>query len=200
MDRLLKVDLTSHFGIPVSTLSITQTIASNTFEIDDINRSLVISSGITDGAVKYNNGLGKTFEVVDYDGFLTSTPHVFNQGKKRCDVICYTSNDKSWFLLNELKDRKVNNSVLTKAISQMLGTLDVIMQVPTIVVFINQFGNKRCCYCNKQSNAPALINAPNSFNRMNRLVPNGIKLSNPSIERYGFELYEYTGQQTINII
>lgn len=201
MDNLLKNDFTTHYGLPISTVNIIQNINYKHFEIEDVNRTIIITNTRNGtGTARYSNATETSVVVIDYDKFLTSMPHAFQNGKKRCDLILYTINNSN-FILNELKDRNpTNSSVLTKATLQMLASLDVIMPVPAIATFINNFATKKCCYSNKQSISPTIVNATTAFNRLsNILPPNGIRLSNPAIEAYGFELYEYTGTQTIQL-
>jgi hypothetical protein len=130
---------------------------------------------------------------------LTGLPNAFQHGKKRCDIIVYTADD-SHFILNELKNRNPKPSVLTKATAQLLATLSEIYRVPTIQKFINSFVIKKCCYSNKQAIPPSVtVIATTAFNRINTLVTNGLKLSYPPIEVFGFELYEYSGNQVIDL-
>ncbi len=147
--------------------------------------------------VKYQNPEKKAVKILDYDNFLTSTPANFQHGKKRCDVILHTTTDSSHFLLNELKNRIPITDVLIKATEQMIATLSVLNTVPSIVNFIDSFTTKKCCYCNKQAIAPAILSATTAFNTLTTLSPNGLKLSNSDIENFGFELWEYSGNQTI---
>ncbi|MBS7231203.1 hypothetical protein KHA90_09205 [Flavobacterium psychroterrae] len=107
--------------------------------------------------------------------------------------------------MNELKNRKIvdknaSEEVLSGAISQMLKTLKLIKTTPSIDTFINLFTQKRCCYCNKQSTNPSItIDAPNAFNRLNNLVPDGIEMEHIEINDLGFQLFQYTGSQTIKL-
>lgn len=196
MENLLRVDFVNHHILPACTV-VAHTVNHDTFEIDDISRVLQVRAGISNGMAKYQNPQAKTVSIVDYDGFLTSTPHLFQHGKKRCDVILHTTTDASHFLLNELKDRIPLTEVLTKATAQMLATLTELHTVPSIVNFIATFTTKKCCYCNRQSTAPAIITATTAFNRVSTLAPHGFLLTNTDIQNFGFELWEYSGNQTI---
>lgn len=204
MDSLLKNDFTSFHLLPVSTLNIRQDTNLPYFELEDVNTVLTRFSEINSGTAKYSNPNNLEVTIIDYDTFLTSLSHRFIQGKSRCDAIIYTQN-KSYFLLNELKNRKIVNEnafeeVLSGAISQMLKTLKLIKTVPSIDSFINYFTEKRCCYCNKQSNNPSpIIDAPNAFNRLNNLVHDGIEMEHSEINALGFQLFQYTGSQTIKL-
>lgn len=202
MDSLLKNDFTSFHQLPISILSIRQDTNFPYFELEDVNTILTLLTTKDSGTAKYSNPNNLEITIIDYDTFLTSLSHRFTQGKSRCDAIVYTQN-KSYFLLNELKNRKIVNEnafedVLSGAISQMLKTLKLIKTVPSINSFINSFTEKRCCYCNKQSNNPsAIIDAPNAFNRLNILVPDGIEMKHNEINALGFQLFQYIGLQTI---
>jgi len=200
MENLLRIDFTAFNALPASTIT---NIRSNTlltyFEVEDVNRVIQIQGTTGFGTGKYRNPQAKDVTIIDYDGFLTSLPAAFQHGKKRCDIIVYTSDD-SHFILNELKNRNPHPSLLTKATAQLLSTLTEIGRVPTIATFINNFIVKKCCYSNKQSIPPSpIVNATTAFNRINTLVTNGLKLSYPPIEAFGFELYEYSGNQVIDL-
>ena len=104
-----------------------------------------------------------------------------------------------FFLLNELKDRKPKKKVRTKSISQLVSSLTLIMNVPSISTFANTHRIRHCCFFNKQSMSPPTINAPTAFNRLNTIVTNGLKMSNPAIEAFGFEFWEYSGNQVYNL-
>lgn len=204
MDSLLKNDFTSFHQLPISILNIRKDTILDYFELEDIDTVLTLSSIKDFGTAKYANPNNLEVTIIDYDTFLTSLSHRFKQGKSRCDAIVYTQN-KSYFLLNELKNRKIVDEnafqeVLSGAISQMLKTLTLIISVPSIDSFINSFTQKRCCYCNKQSINPSpSIDAPNAFNRLNNLVPDGIEMEHSEINALGFELFQYTGSQTIKL-
>jgi len=204
MDSLLKNNFTSFHQLPISNLNIRQDTILPYFELEDIDTVLTLFSTKDSGTAKYINPNNLDVGIIDYDTFLTSLSHRFRQGKSRCDAIVYTKN-KSYFLLNELKNRKIvdenaSEEVLSKAISQMLKTLILLKTVPSIDAFINSFTHKRCCYNNKQSNSPSqIIDAPNAFNRLNNLVPDGIEMQHNEINNLGFKLFQYTGSQTIKL-
>lgn len=199
MESLLFNDFINHHSLPACTVTIAQNISHPYFEIDDVARNLIVHTTPSNGMAKYENPSSKEIAIIDYDGFLTNTPHVFQQGKERCDVIVHTTNEKSYFILNELKDRIPATKVLTKATSQMIATLNELQKVPTIVSFIANFAVKKCCYCNTQSTAPIILTATTAFNRLTTVSTNGLKLSNVHIENLGFELWEYSGNQTIKL-
>lgn len=204
MDSLLKNDFTSFHLLPISILNIRQDTNLPYFELEDVNTVLTLSSTKDSGTAKYANLNNLEVTIIDYDTFLTNLSHRFRQGKSRCDAIVYTQN-KSFFFLNELKNRKIDDEnaseeVLSKAISQMIKTLKLIKTVPSIDAFINSFTEKRCCYSNKQSNNPSpIIDAPNAFNRLNNLVPDGIEMEHNEINTLGFQMFQYTGSQTIKL-
>ena len=199
MDTLLKNEFTAFNALPLCHTNIRSNTTLNYFEIEDLNRVVQIRSIVGSGTGKYSNPNNKDVVIIDYDGFLTSLPHAFQQGKKRCDIIVYTS-DNSHIILNELKTGNPNSNTLNKAILQMFSTLTEIVRVPVISAFINNFNVKKCCYSNKQSASPSpTIIATLAFNRINSLTINGLKLSHPQIEALGFELYEYTGNQVIDL-
>lgn len=204
MDNLLKNDFTSFHQLSISNLNIRQDTNLPYFELEDINTILTLSTIKDSGTAKYANPNNLEIVIIDYDSFLSKLLQSFQENKKRCDAIVYSQN-KSFFFLNELKNREIENNkkakkVLKKAIYQMLDTLKLIRETPSIDTFINSFTLKRCCYSNKQSNNPSSsIIAPNAFNRLNNLFPDGIELQHNEINDLGFQLFQYTGSQTIKL-
>lgn len=198
MDTLLKNDFTAFNTLPSCTLNIRIDTTLQYFEVEDVNRVIDVRDIPGTGTGKYNNPTGLTVTIIDYDGFLTSLPAAFQHGKKRCDLIVYTSNN-SHIILNELKTGNPNSQTLTKATLQMFSSLSEISGVPTILAFINNFRVKKCCYSNKQSSSPIAISATTAFNRINTITTNGLQLSHSGIEALGFELFEYTGTQIIDL-
>ncbi|MDR3286468.1 MAG: hypothetical protein LBT27_03390 [Prevotellaceae bacterium] len=195
MENLLKNSFTTFYHIPYSNV---KNIALNTnelyFEIEDNNREMQLHTSRGNGMAKYSNPQQLSITIINYDKFITSLPSIFQQGKKRCDFIVYSANN-THFLLNELKDRKPTSIVITKAKKQLLESLKLITAVNSIQNYIANFSIKRCCYFNKQAHSPQNITATNAFNRLNTLAQNGFKMSYPDIETFGFEYYEYSGNQ-----
>jgi hypothetical protein len=204
MDSLLKNNFTSFHQLPISTLNIRQNTSLTYFELEDINTVLTVLSTKDSGTAKYSNPNNLEVTIIDFDSFLSKLLQSFQENKERCDAIVYTQN-KSYFFLNELKNREIENNkkakkVLKKAISQIYETLKLIKSVPSIDTFINSFAEKRCCYSNKQSNNPfPIIYASNAFNRLNNLMPDGIEMEYSKINDLGFKLFQYTGSQTIKL-
>lgn len=200
METLLRNDFTAHYGLPISaTANISISTTAQYFEIeDDEHKETQLHLIAGNGMAAYRNTNGYTTTIINYDKFLTGLPHAFQQGKERCDLIVHTTGLQH-FLLNELKDRKPKNKVRTKSISQLLSSLTLIMNVPSIVAFANTHTFRHCCFFNKQSMSPPTITATTAFNRLGTLTTGGLRMSNPDIEAFGFEFWEYTGNQVYNL-
>ena len=202
MEILLRNDFTAHYGLPISeTSNISISTTAQYFEIeDDEYKETQLHFIVGGGMAAYKNTNSYDIIIINYDKFITGLPHVFQRGKERCDLIVHTTN-LHYFLLNELKDRKLNNKVRAIAISQLLSSLELIMNVPTIITFAKAHKFRHCCFFNKPAVAPpnTSIKAPAAFGRLNRLTSGGLKMSNPAIEAFGFELWEYSGNQVYNL-
>jgi hypothetical protein len=114
------------------------------------------------------------------------------------------SDNNRYFILGEIKDRNILNrnsrkNVRKGAKEQLLSSLQTILAVPSIATYSTQKVIKRCCYFNKQSTSPATLTATTAFNRLSNFYPDGFKMSKPDIEAFGFDFYEYTGQQTMTL-
>lgn len=200
METLLKEEFTAHYGLTVSTINnITQHVNFALIEIeDDEDRETQITDYPNSGTAIYQNPNRKEIAVINYDKFITSLDVVFQNGRKRCDLIVYTETNTDYFLLNELKDANPRIG-RRKAKKQLVQSLMDLMAVGSIERFIRKFGVKRCCFFNKRVIYPQFINAGTVFNRVNTIVPQGLQLHNANIEGLGFELFEYTGGQYFEI-
>jgi hypothetical protein len=196
MEGLLKNDFTSFYHLPISTTSaISFSTNEAYFELEDTDtREVALHITKGGGMAIYRNVNRRNVIIINYDKFVSNLPHDFQEGKRRCDLIVYTDNYQ-YFLLNELKDRIPNNKVRNKAKSQLKASLRLLIAVPSIQAFINNHTIKQCCYFNKQSTSPPNISATRAFNRINTLSAKGFKMSDSDIESFGFELFEYSGNQ-----
>jgi hypothetical protein len=200
MEDLFLVNYTAHYGLAAAdTVNFTLTTNATYFEVeDDANRELVLHSAVGAGMARFNNPNQLQLTIVNYDKFLTSLPHAFQHGKQRCDLIL-SSDSSEYFILGELKDRIYDRTVRRDAKDQLIASLEVILEVADIARLANGKTTKRCCYFNKQSKAPAIISAVSAFNRLASLHVAGFKMSSPAIEALGFDFYEYTGSQTVQL-
>lgn len=209
METLLKEKFTVHYGLPVSLVSnISQQTNAPYFELKDDSILIYTSKGY--GVAKYNNRNLFSVIATNYEAFINSLPPKFLKNRENCDLIVYTQSNQ-YFLLNELTDTlpeyiepHQNSSGFqqgkrTKAIGQLKASLKDLMAVNDIETFIASFSERRCCFFNKKPNTPKTIIAVNAFNRVNAISPDGFKMSDPDIESYGFSLFEYSGEQTLNL-
>jgi hypothetical protein len=209
METLLRHNFTSHYLLPANAAA-NLSIGTNAayFELDDVNGETQLFTVVSNApAVYHNNGIYDVV-IINHDKFISTLPPVYQQKKKRCDLIVYTSLNQ-YFLLNELSDTASNyldypdqagtrTGKKIQATKQLSESLDRLMNVPAIKTFINNFVIKRCCFFNKQPDAP-LVNALQSFNRFNTLIKGGAKRANADIEAHGFELFDYLGRQSFDL-
>jgi hypothetical protein len=190
--NLLEQDLISHYGLPKGT--VVNVVATTDTEFDLVDDSqLVYQSDM--GIAKYQNQSQKNVLVANYERFFKALPQSFQQNRENCDLIVCTS-DNTCFFLNELTDtNKKKSRKESKAISQMVQSLSVIMGVPAINLYIQRHTDKRCCFFNKRFQAPRHINATLAFNRKPAHYKNGFNINCSEIEALGFEFWEYSGDQ-----
>lgn len=178
----------------------------NYFELNDISKVLHISPVPINGMAKYENRNLKTLIVFDYDRFFSSLPHLIGQGKRRCDAVLYTINDKSYFILNELKDRDNHNSKKRSRIritskDQLFQSLNEMLTIPEFNTFINSFTHKLCISSNAKPHSVGIIgNVINSFNPLSRIAPNGLNLPDNQINSLNFQYWDLLGDQTFKLI
>lgn len=203
MENLLRNDYTAHYSLAIC-IEPNLIIQTNDtyFEIEDtVARDLVLHTNKGSGMARFSNPNASVITIANYDKFVTSLPNHFQNGKKRCDMVLTS---QSQFILGELKDRNISTSkkkrsVRSGAKDQLLVSLTTLIAVPRIAALANSKNVKKCCYFNKQTNAPALLNAPTAFNRLSTLFQDGFKMSHPGIEGHNFEFWEYLGGQTLTL-
>jgi hypothetical protein len=151
MKNLLEKDFISHYTLSANPSVNVVSTSNTTFDLKD-DTTMLYPSG--SGIAKYDNPNIKEVNVVHYELFFKSLPQPFQQNKKNCDLFVYTS-DNQYFLLNELTNtNKGKSKKETKAISQMLQVLQIILEVPAIAKFLQQYLKKQCCFFNKHAPVP----------------------------------------------
>lgn len=212
METLLRNDFTAHYGLPISaTANISISTTAQYFEIeDDEHKETQLHLVAGSGMAAYRNTNSYTTTIINYDKFITGLPHAFQQGKKRCDLIVHTTNLR-YFLLNELTDtlpqyvqphinsRGQQPGKMFKAANQFIQSLIDLMTVASIATFANTHTFRHCCFFNKQSMSPPTITATTAFNRLGTIVTAGLRMPNLDIEAFGFEFWEYSGNQVYNL-
>lgn len=205
MEQLLRNDFTAHYSLPTYTapnLCIQTTEAY--FEVEDTpTKEIRLHTGTGMGMARFSNPSGLDVTIANYDKFVSDQNHTFQHGRKRCDILL-SCNSNHYFILGELKDRLIDvqvrqDNVRDRAKEQLRQSLTTLNAVSSIQNLIDTKTQKRCCYFNKQSPAPAPVSAVSAFNRLPTLFPDGFKMSNPDIEAEGFEYWEYTGSQTLKM-
>ena len=103
METLLNNDFTGHYGLSVSTnVNISLDTTEPYFEIeDDAHKETQLHTTVGRGMAVYSNVNRYSVVIINYDKFITGLPSVFQDKKKRCDLIVYTDTIPQYFLLNE---------------------------------------------------------------------------------------------------
>ena len=150
---------------------------------------------IRDRAI-YDNSLNSfLIGVINYDKFISSLDHIFQRGRKRCDLIVFTANSDNYLLLNELKDSNKSKSV------QLVSSLEDLMKVEQIKQYAGRFIVRRCCLFNKRVPiSPSPINATLAFNRVNPIAKYDFQIENSDIEKYGFTYHKYYGGYQFRLV
>jgi hypothetical protein len=199
MQTLFTNEFIAHYGLPLLTINDWYLETKEKyFEIEDTHTlEILLHTKRGQGMAKFKNTDALYFTIINYDKFITTIPNEsFKKGRQRCDIILCSSSDR-YFLLGELKDRKPKSKVRSSAKNQLLSSLQTINAVPEIKSLIKQKSIRRCCYFNKQSISHTSLIATKAFNRLTTIYPDGFRMSKPDIESFGFDFYEYTGEQTM---
>ena len=196
MKNLLEKDFILHYGL---TANITVNVVSTEEKQFDLKDDTTLVYPFGAGIAKYENPTEKEVNILNYESFFKSLPQFFQQSRKNCDLIVYTT-ENHYFLLNELTDTKTGKSKKqAKAIVQMTQVLNDLLSVLTISAHIKSYKDKRCCFFNKKPQAPKHINAITAFNRQTALTSNGFKMNCETINALGFEFWEFSGTQVCQL-
>ena len=200
MEDLLLIHFVAHYGVAAPTIvNFILETDSQYFEIDDsLTRDLDVTFTRNSGTAKFQNNSKLKLSIANYDKFVTQLPAAFQTGRKRCDFLM-SGDAADFFIIGELKDRIPKSKVRSDAKKQIISTLQTILSVPAFHNYINSKLTKRSIYFNKQATAPSILTATTAFGRLPNLFPDGFKMSAPVIEGYGFEFYEYSGNQTMTL-
>lgn len=162
-------------------------ISEKGFDIIDDKKKAVICVSKDTGSATYHNSNAKSIRVIDYENIVDQFPLHLQRGVKRCDFIVYDLDENSFFILNELsKSAKLND-----AIEQLYSTALRLTRVEQIKNFINTKESHQCIFSNripKSANSP--LGMADSFNLIQKLLPEPIVHPNDRINKLGFELIE----------
>lgn len=215
MKQLLENDMPLHYKVGRRRTAIEIQIADAQFDLIDSSTNFVVQ--ISMGDVSFVNR-GLLLSVINYEGYLNQFDGTqMSDGKRRCDFILTDKNNAELVLLCELSSsigdtqdlkipihgRKKNGVVVgafsggkyEKVESQLSGTLDTIMQVPTISLYIKGEARKVCLMAYvinpREDETFSTIKA---FNRPLQMESeeageNGAQVPCKAIERYGFQYY-----------
>ena len=203
--NLLENDFSSYYNIPkVNIDNFKNELKESYFEIEDINCKIKIYTDKNTGTARYSNPHEYTVCIIFYEEFFNVLDKSFQFEKRKCDVIIATIDNKKYFLLNELKNRKWNQNEEAKidAIDQLVQTLHILISVPSMSAYIESFTVKQCCYFNKQTPPPSPeLSVIAAFNRLERLSPEyGFEMEITPIKAAGFSYYERFGGQIYNLL
>lgn len=197
MENLLRNDYTVYYSLPVC---IKPNLVIQTseiyFEIEDTDeKEITIHTNRGIGMARFSNPSALTVTIANYDKFVTSLPNDFQRGRGRCDII--VCDDGMSFILGEIKNSPNIKHHRKKAKKQLLESLTTLIAVPAIATLANNNAVRKCCYFNKQTNAPTLLSATTAFNRLSIIFQDGFQMSHPAIEAHNFEFWEYLGGHTL---
>ena len=199
MNHLFTTAFPVHYNQPQRNVDHHLIVTNETyFEIEDQGGQLEIHIQVGNGTARVENGDALNLTVFNYEGYINGFNPLFQQNRRRCDFIM-ASDTKRCFILGELKNRNPFPDVAQGARRQLLRSLQTIDDVPEIHAYIVGKPDKRCCYFNKQGQAPAEIDAVVAFNRVNELMPYGVEMNDPEFLQYGFRYFEYYERQTMRL-
>lgn len=223
MKDLLENDFIKHYNqhselpVPQNKINIIfKSINDISFEIKDKTEKKDSDGNDIDAVAIYSNPNRFQINTINYEKFVQDLPQrmkIKEDGKRNdiCDYIVYSENNK-YFLLNELTDtnpkyiqehtntKGKQEGKLKKAQRQLLRSLELLNDVPSIHRYMQQFEMKQCCFFNSYTTPqPDVDNinaeqAFNSFDEIEALEPSKLLVS--EIDALGFEFWVLSGKQT----
>jgi len=213
MIKLLENDLPAHYKIGRKIRIKSEETNQNHFDLADAEKDFIVP--YKNGDASFENSGQTSTKVINYEKYLNCFHGTrFENGRKRCDFILYGQGDinSNFFLLNELtstlgstknlskpildKDKNVTypGGKYEKAEAQLGGTLETLINVPSISSFINKFKRKVCLmsYVITPVNE-VMPNARRAFSERYKKVEaretgeNGALLKAPLLNAQGFE-------------
>jgi len=199
MDDLFVTSFPGYYGQPARDIdAFLSTTNEIYFEIEDRKEQLQFHIHVGDGTARFDNPDAINLVIFNYEGYINGFSPRFQQGRRRCDFIM-ASETARYFILGEMKSRNPFHDVAQGARGQLLGSLVTIYNVPEINAYIHSKMEKKCCYFNKQPQAPPEIDAPIAFGLVNELLKYGFEMPYPEINQYGFSYFEFYGTQTMRL-
>jgi hypothetical protein len=165
---------------------------------DTPNEGLMLHlEDLNSSSAKFSNLRSRYVKIYNYEKFIDRQPHVFQRNRSRVDFLLIDTTLRN-FILGELKTGSPDNKTRKKAKEQLLNSLSDLAAIDQDL--LHRFQLKRCCYFNKQVLAPVGINAIDAFNRLPNIISEGFRKDWPAIQKYGFEYWEYQGNQMLKLI
>ena len=129
-----------------------------------------------------------------YENFINHLPNDYNNGWSRADYIAYdTSDGKSYFIIHELSEGKLNNK-RSKGLIQLQNTLMRLRECKSIEEFMDSFQNRWCILSATEGAQQAPLDMTAGFNNIYREIPDPKPLKATIITNRGFTAWE-----TINV-
>lgn len=213
-----KVFLRGH-GIPENKIKAidSEITSSIKFDLIDLSENFVVEHGKGTGSFKNNKefdievlAYGKLIKDNDYK---YDTKYVAFKGYKNCDFILYSSANSA-IIFNEhtssidgtknltIEDRKTGLSKFQKVEIQLRDSVKKMLEIREINDFITACSTKICLCSYKLYTGEN--SAQKAFNRLSNILDKelgeeGIKLSSPEIEKYGFEYRRISHNYSLEI-
>lgn len=215
MINLLKNELPLHYGLHRSTINVpSETTNEEYFDLLDGGRNFVVE--YKSGNVSFEHNNKTEIEIINYEAYIGGfSSSKFERGRKRCDFILYEAGGSadSFIVLNEQTSAIGSTENLDKPILgknkavifpggkyekvevQLLKTLETLMNVSTISLFLSKYKRKICLMSYVINNPQKMAgrNAQQSFSGRYRMLEsrvtgdNGAELEHLEINARGFE-------------
>lgn len=167
------------------------------FDIIDCKQGETIIQQQGNGTAHYFNSQQdpiRNMRFIAYENFINHLPNDYNNGWSRADYIAYdTSGGKSYFIIHELSEGKLNNK-RSKGLIQLQNTLMRLRECKSIEKFMDSFQNRWCILSATEGAQQAPLDMTAGFNNIYREIPDPKPLKATIITNRGFTAWE-----TINV-
>lgn len=136
----------------------------------------------------------RNMRFIAFENFINSLYDDYNNGWSRADYLAYDTSDcKSYFIIHELSEGKLNNKK-SKAQNQLQNTLMRLRECDSIKNFMDSFQNRWCILSATEGVQQAPLDMTAGFNNIYSQIPDPQPLQAAIITNRGFKAWK-----TVNV-
>lgn len=175
---------------PATITPVIEDTSAEVFDVADTKDNNHIIHPIGQGTATYYNSKKEDVRFICYEQIVDAFGNLA-KGVSRCDLLAYTKNKNTIFILHELSIGNIG-SKRSKARNQLFGTLHTLHNIANIWNTISQFKDRRCILSCRSSIAASPQGVADGFMAIYSVLPDPIPMNAAQITRLGFSAWETT--------